>query len=391
VTKDIASIGTPSGLSRRSLLKWGAAASAVTLGAPFIGRRAHAAGAPVRVMGVSTCAIQDWSMFKEDTGFDIEFVGASSDPGVYVQEIAANGAGDDFDLFLFDGGIEDRLGPAGFLQVIDPARLSLWGAVADDVKSSPLLTGPDGAQFGAPVVFNADSFGYRTDVVTETGDLSWSLVFENEAALGKVAIEDTWLTTLPNAALYLMSKGMAIGNPSDMTPEEVKAVVDFLIERKKAGQFRAFWGSYEESVDLLGNGEVVIEQCWEPVIKQLQREDKAVDYALVKEGYSKWMIGAYIPSQAEGDRLDRAYRTIDWFLGGRYGALMAIQQGYATSNPSASLAFAKQEGMSAEEIAAIEANVVKVERKMKLPYYWQNSSPKHVDVIEAEWQRFKQA
>jgi hypothetical protein len=47
--------------------------------------------------------------------------------------------------------------------------------------------------------------------------------------------------------------------------------------------------------------------------------------------------------------------------------------------------------MSAEEIAAIEANVVKVERKMKLPYYWQNSSPKHVDVIEAEWQRFKQA
>ncbi len=377
--------------SRRTVLKTGVAALAATAIAPCFPAKAFASKETVRIMGVSTCAIQDWSSFEKDTGLKMEFKGINSDPGLYVQEVVANEAGEDYDLFIFDGGIEDRLGASGHFSKIDTSALKMWNEVSDDVKSSPLLQGADGTQYGAPIVFNADSFGYNTDLVKDAEPLSWGTVFENEAFLGKVAIEDTWLTTLPNAALYLIGKGKKITDPANMTPEEVKMVVDFLIERKKAGQFRAFWHSYEESVDLLGNGEVAIEQCWEPVTKQLQREGKNIRYASAREGYSKWMIGAYVPSQAKGERLARAYKTIDWFLGGRYGALMAVQQGYATANPLASLKFASENGMSKEEIKAIEFNIQKVKEKMALPMYWQNSSPKHIKVIESEWQRFKQA
>lgn len=380
-----------SGVARRTFLKGMAAAAAVPLAAPFVSRGAFAASGPVRVMGVSTCALQDWSSFEADTGISMDFVGVNSDPGVYMQEVVANAAGEDFDLFVFDGGIEDRLGASGHFQALDPSRLQLWEQVSADVKSSPLLSGEDETQYGAPIVFNADSFGYVADAVSDAEPLSWGLVFNNEAMLGKVAVEDTWLTTMPNAALYLMGKGETIADPSNMTPEEAKKVADFLIERKKAGQFRAFWHSYEESVDLLGNGEVQIQQCWEPVVKQLQRDGKPVKYASVKEGYSKWMIGAYLPSQASGDRLDRAYKAIDWFLGGHYGALMAIQQGYATSNPQAALEYAKTASLKEDEIKAIELNIDKVVTKMALPFYWQNSSPTHVKAIESEWQRFKQA
>lgn len=375
-------------LSRRTLLK----ASAGVLAMPYvITRPALADGGTVKIMGVSTVALQDWSSFEADTGLKMDFVGVNSDPGLYVQEVVANEAGDAYDIFIFDGGIEDRLGASGHFQKIDPNAMKLWGAVADSVKSSALLQGPDGAQYGVPIVFNADSFGYHVEDIKESEPFSWGMVFENEKLLGKIALEDTWLTTLPNAALYLMSKGKAITDPSNMTPEEAKMTADFLIERKKAGQFRALWHSYEESVDLLGNREVIISECWEPVIKQLLRDGKNVRYASMKEGYSKWMIGAYLPSQAEGERLARAYKALDWFLDGNYGAQMAIQQGYATANPQAALEFAKSKGMSEADLAAIKLNIEKVEQKMTLPHYWQNSSPQHVEAIEAEWQRFKQA
>ncbi len=379
-------------LSRRALLRTGMAAGAATLAAPFYARRAFAAGGKVRILGVTTVALPNWDGFVADTGMEIEFTAINSDPGLYVQEVVANEVGDDFDVFVFDGGIEDRLGASGHFQQIDGSRLERWGEVSADVKSSPLLQGAGGEQYGAPIVFNADSFGYYADDVGGGADeLSWGTIFENDALMGKVAIEDTWLTTMPNAALYLMGKGAKIANPSNMTPEEARLVADFLIERKKAGQFRAFWHSYEESVDLLGNREVVAQQCWEPVVKQLQRDGKNVRYANTTEGYSKWMIGAYLPSQAEGERLERAYKAIDWFLGGRYGAQIAVNQGYATANPGASLKFAADAGWTDEQKGAIEFNISKVERKMSLPHYWQNSSPDNVAVIEAEWSRFKQA
>ncbi len=379
-------------LSRRSLLKTGAAFGAAAVAAPFYARNAFAQTGKVRVLGVTTVALPSWEGFVADTGMEIEFTAINSDPGLYVQEVVANEVGDDFDLFAFDGGIEDRLGASGHFQAIDGSQLELWNDVSADVKSSPLLKGTGGEQYGAPIVFNADSFGYYSAEVGDGADeLSWGTIFENEALMGQVALEDTWLTTMPNAALYLMGKGANIQNPSNMTPDEAKMVADFLIERKKAGQFRAFWHSYEESVDLLGNKEVIAQQCWEPVVKQLQREGKAVEYANTTEGYSKWMIGAYLPSQAEGERLERAYKAIDWFLGGQYGAQIAVNQGYATANPNASLKFATDAGWTDEQKGAIEFNIAKVDRKMSLPQYWQNSSPDNVAAIEAEWARFKQA
>ena len=383
---------TSKGISRRRLLKTGAAVGAAALAAPFYARNAFAAGGKVRVLGVTTVALPSWEGFVADTGMEIEFTAINSDPGLYVQEVVANEVGDDYDVFAFDGGIEDRLGASGHFQPIDGSRLERWNDVSADVKSSPLLQGGGGEQYGAPIVFNADSFGYYSDEVGGGADeLSWGTIFENDNLLGQVAIEDTWLTTMPNAALCLMGKGADIQNPSNMTPEEAAMVADFLIERKRAGQFRAFWHSYEESVDLLGNREVIAQQCWEPVVKQLQREGKAVEYANTTEGYSKWMIGAYLPSQADGERLERAYTAIDWFLGGQYGAQIAVNQGYATANPNASLRFATDAGWTDEQKSAIEFNISKVERKLSLSHYWQNSSPDHVVTIEAEWSRFKQA
>ena len=51
-----------------------------------------------------------------------------------------------------------------------------------------------------------------------------------------------------------------------MTPEEFKKVVNFLIEQKKAGQFRVIWNNFQQAVDLLVNKEVYVMDCWEPIV-----------------------------------------------------------------------------------------------------------------------------
>ena len=52
---------------------------------------------------------------------------------------------------------------------------------------------------------------------------------------------------------------MQFGDKGNMTKEELDKVTDLLIEQKQAGQFRAFWKTFDESVNLMSSGEVVLQ------------------------------------------------------------------------------------------------------------------------------------
>jgi spermidine/putrescine-binding protein len=347
----------------------------------------------IRVYGPEVVSLDDWSDFTEKTGMGVEWTGMVSDPALFVQEVIVNKVGEKFDLLVFDGGVEDRLGPEGAILSIDEDAMENWAGVSDDVKRSPLLQGPDGTQYGVPLVFNADSFGYYPDVIGDPEPLSYSLLFNDERTLGQVSVEDSWLSTFPMAAMYLSYNGMAdITDPANMTPEEAKATADFLIERKKAGQFRALWSSWEESVDLLGNREVVVSNVWEPVIKELERQGKVVKYARAIEGYNKWMVGGWLPAELEErGTLSDVYLALNYFLGGYYGMRIAALRGYATGRPDLALQYAKDNDAPQEEVAAVENNVVKIEEKFGAKMFWQNSNPDHLAEIQEEWERFRQA
>ena len=90
-----------------------------------------------------------------------------------------------------------------------------------------------------------------------TGEVdSYSALFDPKFK-GFTAIEDNFTTTGQKTALYMQKNGVAtIADPSDMTPGEVTSVIDFLIEKKKEGQFRLLWTSFEQSVSLFVNKEV---------------------------------------------------------------------------------------------------------------------------------------
>lgn len=376
-------------IGRRVLLK-GTAAAAVALAA---GRKAFAQEpATIRIMGVETAALDDWNAFESETGLKVEFTGINSDPGIFRQEVVANSAGDNIDIFLMDGGIQTDLGTKGFFMEIDGDKVPTWSDLPDSMRNSPLITA-EGKLYGVPAVLNADSFAYYPEMIGEEEPLSYALLFESEKTLGKVGLENTWLTTFPMAATYMkVSRNAAIADPSNMTAEEAKLVADFLVERKKAGQFRLLWSTFDESVDAMARKETIVSNVWEPAVKELVRQGEKVRYAFTKEGYNKWLIAAFVPSQvADRGNEDIVYRALGGLLGGAYGARIAELRGYTTGRPQAALETAKAAGASAEQIEAIEANIAKVETKFAAPLFWQNAAPDNLSAIEAEWERFRQA
>jgi putative spermidine/putrescine transport system substrate-binding protein len=388
-------------LSRRDLIKNIAAAGGAAAMLPAIGiGPAYAADPVVRGYGVTTAQLKDWSIMTKSIGVQMEFTGTNNSVGIFLRDVVATQLGDKADIFIFESGTEDILGPKGLYLKIDEnnPELTLWKRTPDEWKRSEVVTGKDGVQYGVPVIGNADSFGYFPDKIGAAADgleeLSWSLMFDSEKTRGRVGYDQTWTYSIGVAGLYLMSLGKAkIADVADMTGPEAKVVVDYLITRKKAGQFRTLQSAFEEQVQLLTNREVMVLNCWEPAVRDANKAlgEGTTRYAYTKEGYFKWGHGAYIASQAK-DRgnLPAIYKVLNYFLGGEYRALQARDRGYAGPNMDLGVEYATKQGWPEADIAALKATEKKVARKFTKPYT-STTTPTNSTAIEEEWQRFLNA
>lgn len=385
-------------LSRRSLLAH-VAVGASALAAPMIIkgplRQARAADDVIRIMGVTTVALPDWKQFEKDTGLKVEFTPIDDAIGTFLHEVEANDAGERYDLFAAFSGPWKGLADKGYLLQVDDSRMPNWKGVSESVRTSPLIMGGEGALWSVPMVMNADSFAYFPEVTgapKAPEPVSWNLLFDNEKTKGMVALDDSFFT-LQHCAAYLKFHKLAeIGNPGNLTSSECQTVSNFLIERKKAGQFRSFWVTYDEQVSLLVNGEVAAETAWEPAAKEAQGQGVAVEYAWTIEGYDKWMINAFIPKQVK-DRgnLDQVYKALDWFLSGPYAAQIAILRGYVTPRSDLGKEYAVSSGWKAGDVAQIDDTIRKLEKKFAHEFFWNSGWPDDIQSYEREMSRFKNA
>ncbi|MGA8261786.1 MAG: extracellular solute-binding protein [Arenicellales bacterium] len=383
---------------RRRFLRH-SAAGALTLAAPaIISARSGTARADentIRILGVTTVAPKDWSGFEKATGLKVEFTPMDDDIGVFLHEVMANDAGERYDLFAAFSGPFVTLSKGGYILPVDGSRLKRWAGVSENVRKSPLIMGGEGAVWSMPMVMNADSFAYfpkLLDLPPPPEPVSWGLLYDNKKTIGQVGLDDSWFT-LQNCAAYLKWNKLAdIEVCGNLTPSECDTVANFLIERKRAGQFRTMWGTFDEQVSLLLNREVVAETAWEPAAKEAQKQGADVAYAWTKEGYDKWMINAFIPKQVK-DRgnLDQVYTALDYFLGGQYAAQIAVLRGYVTPRSDLGIDFAKSNGWSKEQVAQIQEAVDKLQKKFASDLFWNPGWPDHVKAYESAMSRFKNA
>ncbi|HMN87384.1 MAG TPA: extracellular solute-binding protein [Bauldia sp.] len=386
-------------ISRRAVMK-GMAVGAAAIAAPAIIpgglRKARAEAGVIRMMGGPTVALQDWTLFEKETGLKMEFTPFHvDDVGALYNEILVNDAGDRFDLINTLAGVQRNLVTQGAVAQLDPSKLKNYAGIADTVKRSPVLyTGGD-KDWSVPLYYNADSFGYfpeKLGLPRPPEKLTWDLLLNDERTKGQTALDGDFIA-LMIGGMYLKSRGLAeIGDPANMTPAECKTATDFLIERKKAGQFRSLWKTYDEQVANFMNGEVLVQRCWEPAVKEVKAKGLDVEYATCSDFHVNWMHATFIPTQAAArDNVDEIYRAIDWFIGGSYAAELAILRGYTGSRMDLGLAYAKENNWPADKIAQVEANIVKVETKFSNPNYWIGGAPDDLATHDAEMARFRNA
>jgi len=340
----------------------------------------------------------DWSRFTKDTGWGVNLVAFGNAPSAVLNVLLAGGGAQTYDIINIVGGMQKPLVENDLVEAIDTARIPNWQA--NNYIGQYLAKGSPGFDFigyqdkiyGVPTVLQGDAFAYLPEATGGPLD-SYGALFDPKFK-GYAALEDNYTTAGQKTALYLKQSGMAtIDKPHDLTESELKTVIDFLIEKKKEGQFRVIWSSFEQSVNLLVNKEVHVMDCWEPMV--FVAKSKGVDavYARPKEGYLLWAMAAYIVKNAgrKPERQEAAYKLLDFMLGAWYGATITGLRGYMTNPQAAAYAkshpdeFTKEQ---ADKVAAIDANVKK---KFEKGGTWQNRWPTNVELYESEWARFKAA
>jgi putative spermidine/putrescine transport system substrate-binding protein len=253
--------------------------------------------------------------------------------------------------------------PAGVMQPMDVRRLKNFdkisplfinGKLADESSiaqgTAPhtvgFTEGKDSTRFASeptnwmtlvPTIYNADTLGIRPDLVGRP-ITHWRDIMD-PAFKGKTSILNIPSIGIMDAAMICESMGeIQYGDKGNMTREELDKTIEILKAAKSQGQFRAFWKSFDESVNLMSSGEVVIQSMWSPAVAAVRAKGIECKYQPLAEGYRAWGGGIGMARHLSGLELDAAYEYIDWYLSGWAGAYLN-RQGYYSAAPSTSKDF----------------------------------------------------
>ncbi len=346
--------------SRRAMLKaGGAAVAASALPAPMVWGQ-ETRNITLRQFGTGVSNLNEVATkVKEDLGFTLEMTALDSDS---VTQRAATQP-DSFDIADIEYWICKKVWPTGNLQAMDTSKIANYDKIVGIFRSGKLtpesviaqgtaphtvgfVDGPGGTSFAdaetgwmtlIPTIYNADTLGIRPDLIGRPIS-NWSELLNPEFK-GKASILDISSIGIMDMAMVVESMGeYTYPDKGNMTPEEIDLTIGIFTEAKQAGQFRAFWKTFDESVNLMASGEVVIQSMWSPAITAVRSRGIPCVYQPLEEGYRSWGGGIGLSASLSGMELDAAYEYINWYLSGWVGGFL-MRQGYYSAVPETSKAF----------------------------------------------------
>jgi putative spermidine/putrescine transport system substrate-binding protein len=341
-------------VSRRSVLKGGAAiagATAVT-GFPMVWAQELKDVTLVHT-GMSYSTIADIArQASQDLGFKIE-MSVVDHPGLLNRMVNDPNSIDIADMEIWQTKVAV---PQGVTQAVEVAKIKDWAKLTplytegtfagkevsrqgdapiefmyrDAVDATTFASGKTDFATFVPSVYNADTLGIRPDLVGRE-ITTWADLFSPDFK-GKAAIQNIPTNGIMDAMMAMEAAGeMTFGDKGNPTQEELTKVIARLIELKKGGHFRALWNTFDESVNLMAAGEVVIQSMWSPAVTAVRTQGINCVYQPLKEGYRGWGNGLALMAHLEGIKRDAAYEYLNWYNSGWVGGFIA-KQGYYSAN-----------------------------------------------------------
>jgi spermidine/putrescine-binding protein len=330
-------------VSRRNLLKGGAGAMALAAGgfSPLLQvRQALAAGSlaseHLRTTGLST-TVQDriLQMFKKESGVGSVSGTPMTFPDAQTKILSGSG---DFDCWEIIGERLKAVIATNNVTPIPVSEIPNWSAIRDTfTKPDPKWPREDQivgqiwtdeketTLYMVPAVYNYDSIGYNPDVLSAEEANTWTALFDKKWK-GRSGLNVDPLIAFGQAIMALNTLGeLEAKNPGNASKKEIDTAADFLISKKKEGQFRALWGDFGELVNLMASGEMVVCDAWQPAVMAVKAQGKPAKYAVPKEGYRAWSIGPCLLSSSPNKEAVIAYANF-WLSGPP--AITVTEQGY---------------------------------------------------------------
>jgi putative spermidine/putrescine transport system substrate-binding protein len=285
---------------------------------------------------------------KQDLGFTLQMTALDTD-AVTQKAVTQPRSYDVADIEYF---LCKKVFPTGVLQPMDTKKIKLFGEIVPIFTTGKLTPTSKVAQGTAPstvafvqsktstkfaphptewatlipTIYNCDTLGIRPDLVGRPINRWRDLV--DPTFKGKTSIMNIPGIGIMDAAMVIESLGLwKYVDKGNMTRPEIDKTIAFLIKTKHAGQFRAFWKTFDESVNLMASGEVVIQSMWSPAVAAVRSKGIACKYQPLEEGYRGWAGGLGLAKHLHGLELDAAYEYINWYLSGWAGAYLN-RQGY---------------------------------------------------------------
>jgi len=365
--------------TRRAVLTGGAAVagSALVTGFPMVWAQ-NIKDVKLNHTGMSYSTLADIGrMATEDLGFEVT-MSVVDHAGMTNRMINDPGAIDIADIEIWQCKV---VVPQGALQGIEISKIRNWDKLTplytqgvfagrevsrqgdspfeflyrDTIDSNNFASSPTEFVNMVPGVYNADTLGIRPDLVGR--DItSWADLISSDFS-GRAAIQNIPTIGIMDAIMALEAAGeVSYGDKGNPTRDELSATIAKLIELKKAGHWRALWNTFDESVNLMATGEVVIQSMWSPAVTAVRAQGTPCIYQPLKEGYRGWGNGLGMMAHLEGLNRDAAIEYLNWYNDGRVGGFIA-KQGYYSANPESAKAnlSENERGFFYEGKAATEA------------------------------------
>lgn len=346
-------VKTAKGVSRRAVLKGAAglagaaAGSGAITGFPAVWSQEDKV---LRYLGTAVNQSDDITKkVKQDTGITIQNIVATTDD-VTKRVITQPNSFDVLDTEFFS---LKKLVPSGNILPMDAKKIKEFdnitpvftkgqlpdGKAIGDQGTAPkkvmFLEGQHSTKFSKtptewvtliPTVYNADTLGIRPDLIKRPIE-HWSELLNPEFK-GKAAILNIPSIGIMDAAMVVESLGKyKYPDKGNMTKPEIDMTMGVLTEAKKAGQFRAFWKDFNESVNLMASGETVIQSMWSPAVTAVRTKGIPCVFQPLKEGYRSWASGFCMSKGVSQKQADMIYEFVNWYLSGWAGAYLN-RQGY---------------------------------------------------------------
>ena len=340
------------GVSRRNVLKAaGALAGAGAVRASPAPAVWAAEEKVLRYLGTAVNQSDDITKkVKDDTGITIQNIVATTDD-VTKRVITQPNSFDILDTEYFS---LKKLVPSGNILPMDAKKIKEFdnitpiftkgqlpnGKVIGDQGTAPkkvmFLEGEHSTKFSKtptewvtliPTVYNADTLGIRPDLIKRPiNSLGRAARIRNSRARRRSSTSPRSASWTRRWSSRRMGK-YKYPDKGNMTKAEIDMTIGVLTEAKKAGQFRAFWKDFNESVNLMASGETVIQSMWSPAVTAVRTKGIPCVFQPLKEGYRSWASGFCMSKGVTSKQKEWVYEFVNWYLSGWAGAYLN-RQGY---------------------------------------------------------------